>query len=149
LKKRRLDTRRQYFLNHTSNTSQLNFNTFSCAARAYTWLVRLLLLLTAVSLITAPVTQLIWTWDHFLRGGLDFEFGALAILTTLLLVLLLARHGKQCAGLLLAAGRLFALARACRGVAETARHGILPASRRGREQVSRAVLGIDNLPLQI
>ena len=43
-----------------------------------------------------PVTQYLWTWDHFLHGGRDFEFSALILLTLLSLVLVLAKHCKQC-----------------------------------------------------
>lgn len=91
------------FLNDAPTTTRPGLNAFALAARVYAFIGRLLLAATAVSLITMPLTQHVWTWDHFLRGGHDFEFGMLTILTTLSLVLLLAQLCKQSVGLLLAA----------------------------------------------
>jgi hypothetical protein len=62
---------------------------------------RLLLLLAALVLIALPFTQQIWTWDRFLHGGHDFETSVLLILTTLCLVLVLARGCHQCVTLLI------------------------------------------------
>jgi hypothetical protein len=132
-------------LNRTPNTNQLGLNAFSCATRVYAKIAYFLLLLTTVSLITMPLTQRIWTWDHFLQGGQDFEFGALAILTTLCLVLLLARHFKQSVDLLLAACHLFSFICAYRVLAGTTGSDALAAFR--GEQVSSPVLGIYILPL--
>lgn len=56
-------------------------------------LSRLLLMLAAVEVITMPLTQHLWTWDHFLHGGQDFELGLLTIVTCLCLVLL---HAQRC-----------------------------------------------------
>jgi hypothetical protein len=50
----------------------------------------------AVSLATMPVTQHLWTWDHFLHGGRDFELGILMVLSLLSLALVLAKASKQC-----------------------------------------------------
>lgn len=90
-------------MNHNPSAPRPSVNAFVLAARVYAVVGRVLLLATAVSLITMPLTQHVWTWDHFLRGGHDFEFGMLTILTTLSLVLLLAQLCKQAIGLLLAA----------------------------------------------
>ncbi len=60
------------------------------------WIARALLILTAISLITMPVTQHLWTWDHFLHGGRDFELSTLMILSLLGLVLVLSKNLKQC-----------------------------------------------------
>lgn len=68
-----------------------------CAA-----LSRFLLLLAAIELITMPLTQQVWTWDHFLHGGQDFEFGLLTIVTCLCLGLLRAQHCRQGIKVLLA-----------------------------------------------
>jgi hypothetical protein len=57
---------------------------------------RTLLLFTAVSLATMPLTQHLWTWDHFLHGGRDFELGILMVLSLLSLTLVLAKSSKQC-----------------------------------------------------
>jgi hypothetical protein len=75
------------------------------------WIARSLLVLTAISLITMPVTQHLWTWDHFLHGGKDFELSTLMILSFLGLVLVLAKSLKQCIDSLLSG--LCTLAFAC------------------------------------
>lgn len=69
------------------------------------WLGRLLLTLTAISLVTMPLTQHYWTWDRFLHGGQDFELGSLMVLSVLGLVLVLSKHGKQRMELLVSAWR--------------------------------------------
>jgi hypothetical protein len=135
------------FLNRTPNLSQLNLNAFVCAAPVYAEIGRFLLMLTAVLLITSPLTQRIWDWDHFLHGGQDFESGVLMILITLCLVLLLAQHCKQSVKLLIATCPLFSficgdhlLARTAPGEAITAFRG---------ERVPNPSSGIYNLPLLI
>ncbi len=64
---------------------------------------QVLLIFTAISLCTMPVTQHLWTWDHFLHGGRDFELGMLMVLSLLSLVLVLAKSCKQCIHALLSA----------------------------------------------
>ncbi len=59
------------------------------------WIGRYLLILSAISLITMPVTQHLWTWDHFLHGGQDFELTTLIILTFLCLVLVLSKDSRS------------------------------------------------------
>jgi len=56
---------------------------------------RLLLLLAVIELITMPLTQYLWTWDHFLHGGLDFETSLLIIVTFLCFGMLRAQHGRH------------------------------------------------------
>jgi hypothetical protein len=75
------------------------------------WIARALLILTAISLITMPVTQHLWTWDHFLHGGRDFELTTLMTLSFLGLVLVLAKSLKHSIDSLLSG--LCALAFAC------------------------------------
>ena len=60
------------------------------------WLGRLLLLLSAVSLLTMPLTQHLWTWDRFLHGGQDFELTVLMILTMLSMVLVISQRCRRC-----------------------------------------------------
>lgn len=69
------------------------------------WLGRFLLTLSAISLLTSPLTQHLWTWDHFLRGGQDFEVAALMLFTALALVLVLSRQRRKFVDLLLAPWR--------------------------------------------
>jgi hypothetical protein len=61
-------------------------------------LSRLLLLFVAVEAVTMPITQGIWSWDKFLRGGQDFELGLLMILTCLCLVLLRVQESRSRVG---------------------------------------------------
>ncbi len=91
-----------------------NLNAMGCATRIGTQLGLLLLLLTAVLLITMPFTQHLWTWDGFLHGGQDFETSALAILTALNLVLVLAKCCKQNVGKLLASWQCFSFVHTAR-----------------------------------
>ena len=134
-------------MNHTPNTSRLDPTAFACTARIYARIGRLLLIVIAVSLITMPLTERIWTWDHFLHGGQDFEFTALAILTTLCLVLVLAQHCKQSVDLLLAVRHLFSLIYHDCVLAKTTRSDTSSTFR--NERVSSPVLGMYSLPLQI
>lgn len=52
-------------------------------------------MLIAVSLVTMPITEHLWTWDRFLRGGEDFELSALLVLSVLCLVLVLTKQCQQ------------------------------------------------------
>ncbi|HEX3662539.1 MAG TPA: hypothetical protein VHU89_13975 [Acidobacteriaceae bacterium] len=72
-------------------------------------LSRLLIGFAFLELLTMPITQQLWTWDHFLQGGQDFELGLFVIVSCLCLVLLRAQHGRQKIRHLLALGRLLAL----------------------------------------
>ncbi len=52
-----------------------------------------------------PVTQHLWTWDHILHGGNDFELTTLLLLSFLGMALVLSRHFKQSLDSLFAALR--------------------------------------------
>lgn len=60
------------------------------------WTGRVLLFLFAVSLLTMPLTQHFWSWDHFLHGGQDFESAASMVLTLLSLVPVLSKQCSRC-----------------------------------------------------
>jgi len=135
------------FLNRTSNINPSNLNAFACPTRVYAEIGRFLLMLTAVQLITAPLTQRIWTWDHFLHGGQDFEFSVLMLLMTLCLVLLLAQHCKQSVKRLLATWPLFSFICDDRLLASTAPGEAIMAFR--SERVPNPTSGIYNPPLLI
>ncbi len=90
------------------NSSKPRLDLNACAARVLAWIGRFLLILTAISLLTMPVTQHLWTWDHFLRGGQDFELSTLFVLSILCLVLVLSEHGKQSVDSLFAIWRIVA-----------------------------------------
>lgn len=84
---------------------------FALASRAQICvdLSRLLLGLAFIELLTMPLTQSLWTWDGFLRGGQDFELGLFIIVSCLCLVLLRAQHTRQRVRLLLALRSLVVL----------------------------------------
>lgn len=56
---------------------------------------RVLILLTALVIAVSPWTEYYWDFDNFLHGGQDFEFGLLATITVLCLVLVLLQQSKQ------------------------------------------------------
>ena len=59
----------------------------------YVLLGRLLVFLAAVLTAAMPFTEHFWTFDHFLRGGQDFELGMLCLIASFCLTLLLAQRG--------------------------------------------------------
>ncbi len=134
-------------MNHIPNASRINATSFACTARVYELIARLLLFAIAVSLMTAPMTQRIWTWDHFLHGGQDFESTALTILAILCLVLVLSHHGKQQVDLLFAARRLFSVICYSRALTRPMRSEAV--STFPSERLSSPVSGMYPLPLQI
>lgn len=94
------------FLRQTANSKPTD-RTSAWVGALCARLSRFLLLLAAVEVFTMPLTQHLWTWDHFLQGGQDFELGLLVIVTCLCLVLLRAQHSRQGLKVLLAIRRLF------------------------------------------
>ena len=62
---------------------------------------RILLALTMILLAVMPITENFCAFDHFLRGGPDFELTLLCILAMLCLVLLLAQMIQDSFALLL------------------------------------------------
>ena len=56
---------------------------------------RFLLVLAAVELISMPLTQYAWNWDHFLHGGMDFESSLLFLVICLGLLLVLRDHRRN------------------------------------------------------
>jgi hypothetical protein len=108
---------------------------------------RFLLILVAIELITWPLTQYFWTWDHFLHGGQDFESCLLVAVMSLCLVLLLAQHIKHQMDKLLMIRRLFRLLSPDRESARTIpdRRLLILLS----ERVTSCFLSLNSLPLQI
>lgn len=111
------------------------------------WIGRYLLILSAISLITMPVTQHLWTWDHFLRGGQDFELTTLIMLTFLCLVLVLSKDSRRSMDLRFGRGRLFEFPLTENVSAGTPFHGAL--SFFGIEPLAGSPSGIYSTPLQI
>lgn len=79
---------------------------FADVGRVCLGISRFLLVLTAIELVSMPLTQHLWTWDRYLHGGQDFESNLLIAVTFLCLVLLVAQKSKQCVDRLLAIGRV-------------------------------------------
>jgi hypothetical protein len=48
-----------------------------------------------------PITEYLWTFDKFLRGGQDCEFGLLALAAIFCLILLLSHQRREVLSLLL------------------------------------------------
>jgi hypothetical protein len=103
IRKRALGPDGESRLKCTLKATRPNRSLFASAARAFAGVGRILLSLTAVLLVTAPLTQHVWTWDHFLQGGQDYESSTLMVLVFLSLVLVLAQNCKQSVSLLFAA----------------------------------------------
>ena len=109
---------------------------------------RLLVGLTTLLLAVMPLTEHLWTWDKFLRGGPDVEFGLLGIASILCLVLVLSQHYKQVINLLLAIRLLVSFALPLeRGSLGITRLGVISEFHRCRAY--SPALGTYNLPLQI
>lgn len=79
-----------------SKVSRLNLNSCACTGQALTRVGRYLVILSALSLLTMPLTEYLWTWDRFLQTGRDFEIGTLMGLSVFCLVLVLSKQCKQC-----------------------------------------------------
>jgi len=79
-----------------SKMSRLDLNACACTARLSTWAGRYLLIMSALSILTMPITEHFWTWDRFLQTGRDFELGTLLVLMLLCLVLVLSKQRMKC-----------------------------------------------------
>jgi hypothetical protein len=134
-------------LNYTPNASRPDLNAPVRPALVLARIGRVLLLLTAVSFMTMPITERLWTWDNFLQGGQDFEMSTILVLSFLCLVLVLSKHGKQCVDSLFAdwCHQAF-VSNHCHFVRVTLA-GILWAY--SNERVHSPVLSMNHPPLQI
>ena len=94
-----------------------------------------------------PVTQHLWTWDHFLHGGQDFELNTLFILSILCLAQVLLKHGKHCIDSLFAIWNLLVFIFDGSQLVRTPTQGAFWILR--EERIPRPDLAINNLPLQI
>jgi len=124
-----------------------NLNSCCCTARVFAVIGRALLIFTAISVCTMPVTQHLWTWDHFLHGGRDFELGMLMVLSLLSLVLVLAKSCKQCIQAFLLARH--SLASAFRNPASQEKTRLGASSTFPVALMTCRHSGLGNLPLQV
>src|SRR5580704_1364194 len=123
------------------------YDTSALLARAPANIGRFLLLLAAVELLSMPITQYAWTWDHFLHGGMDFESSLLFLVVCLGLLLVLRHHFRQDQNLRVPRWRLsLPIFDTGKSVAMPG-VGVLAALRRERRAGSD--LATYNLPLQI
>ena len=129
------------------NAKRLDLTAFAWVLQEPVAMGRHLLMLATISLLTMPLTQHIWTWDHVLRGGQDFETWMLTILIILCLAVLLSQLCKRHIEL------LFTLRR---GLAFTLNPGELPERSPegaffifGRERVNGAAIDRYSHPLKI
>jgi hypothetical protein len=66
---------------------------------------RLVASLMAFLLAVMPLTEYLWTWDQFLHGGQDLEFGLLGIAAVLGIACILSLHTAKWITLLVTAQR--------------------------------------------
>ena len=130
-------------MHHWFNTGRPDWIGFARPGRWFQSMGRFLLVLASVVLIALPFTQQVWTWDRFLHGGQDFETTVLLIVTSLCLVLVMARGCRQGIKLLLTLwSRL--LMRRCPAIMQPSRSSAICVDRCGGPPISRY-----NFPLQI
>jgi hypothetical protein len=134
-------------LNSIYLTSRLHLKTLADSSKGPIVIGRLLVGLTTLLLAVMPLTEHLWTWDKFLRGGADFEFGLLGIAAILCLVLVLSQHYKQVINLLLTMQRLIGFVLYLDDASFRATREIISSFRQGRTEAP--ALGTYNLPLQI
>jgi hypothetical protein len=90
----------------TSIASRSVEDTPSRAPEICVLLGQILVLLTALLVAVMPVTEYLWTFDKFLRGGQDCEFGLLALAAILCLVLVLSHQRRAVLALILSLRRV-------------------------------------------
>ena len=97
-------------MKHFLNASRTDVVAFALILEEPLVIGRFLVLLASISMLTMPLTQDIWTWDRFLRGGQDFEAWTFTIVIILCLAVLLSQLCKRRLDLLFAACRMLAFA---------------------------------------
>jgi di/tricarboxylate transporter len=93
-------------LKSVSITNRPVKDTYSPASQTCVLLGRVLILLTALLVAVMPVTEYLWTFDKFLRGGQDCEFGLLALAAILCMVLVLSHQRRAVLTLVLSLRRV-------------------------------------------
>ena len=130
-------------MHHWFNTGRPDWIGFARPGHGLQSMGRLLLVLASVVLIALPFTQQVWTWDRFLHGGQDFETTVLLILTSLCLVLVMARGCRQGIKLLLTLWSHL-LVRRCSAILRRSRISVTGVDRGAVPPITKY-----NLPLQI
>jgi hypothetical protein len=110
---------------------------------------RLVLLLTALLLVVMPLTEYLWTWDRFLSGGQDLEFGLLGIAAALGIACILSMHTEESITVLVAARRVISLIlQRALGLFAGSTSALL-SWRYPSETIPDPSLDLFNLPLQV
>ena len=52
-------------------------------------------MLTALLVLVMPLTEYLWHFDNFLRGGQDLELGLFSVAMVVCLILVLLQHGRR------------------------------------------------------
>jgi hypothetical protein len=125
------------------NTGRPDWIGFARRGHSFQSMGRVLLVLASVVLIALPFTQQVWTWDRFLHGGQDFETTVLLIVTSLCLVLVMARGCRQGIKLLLTLWSQL-LVRRCSAILQPSRNPVTCENRSDAPPIAKY-----NLPLQI
>jgi hypothetical protein len=108
---------------------------------------QILILLTTLLVAVMPVTEYLWTFDKFLRGGQDCEFGLLALAAILCLVLVLSHQRRVVVALILSFRRVLSfLFQPADPAAGCSRSTVSPAQYDLLSSISFPPI---NLPLQI
>lgn len=134
-------------MDHAPYRNRSHNNASALLAHAPEDFGRFLLVLAAVELISMPLTQYAWTWDHFLHGGMDFESSLLFLVVCLGLLLVLRHHCRQDQNLRVPRWRLSLPIADTGKSAAMSGTGALLAFR--REPRPSSDLSTYNLPLQI
>lgn len=134
-------------MKHTLNAARPDLKVFTYLAQGPLAIGRLLLVFATISLLTMPLTQHVWTWDHFLHGGQDFESVMLGIVIMLCLAVLLSQLCKQLVDSLFAACRPRTFAFIDHEWTEMPQSGALFIGH--MEQLTDAAKTINKLPLKI
>jgi hypothetical protein len=105
------------------NPSTKNGIGLSGLSEACVALGRRFVLFAVILVVLMPLTEYYWTFDKFLRGGQDLEFGLLALAAVFCLVLVLCQQRRLGLMLILALRRClwFAFSRADQPARETSR----------------------------
>jgi hypothetical protein len=134
-------------LDHAQHMNQFHNDVSALLSHAPENGGRFLLVFAAVELISMPLTQYAWTWDHFLHGGTDFESSLLFLVVCLGLLFVLRHHYRQDENLRVARWRLsLPIFDADKSAAMPGTGVLLPFH---RERRAGSDLAMYNLPLQI
>jgi hypothetical protein len=110
---------------------------------------RAVLILTEMLILLMPFTEHFCSWDKFLRGGPDVEFGILSLLLFSGLVLLTSYRAVASPFLLLLAYRLIALPLRCLSMSGHLSPDSSFFPRRVRQETPPAFSRLAGIPLRI